>query len=143
MEHERQRIWCHTCKQVFGAVVNDSFEYKCPCGSEFIEEVTDDNDPRLFAPRGLPVIISHSITRSNFPIASLVEFEILADSAREPTVICYRRTARAEEGPAGHPKPPRHHRVPELLSEHRQPLQRRGPAAAGHPRVRAAHQDSG
>lgn len=41
-------LWCHTCKSVFRQVIDDSFNYRCPCGSEFIEEITNANDPRLF-----------------------------------------------------------------------------------------------
>ncbi len=49
MEDERNTLWCHTCKKDFRARIADGFDFKCPCGSEFIEELTDHNDPRLFA----------------------------------------------------------------------------------------------
>lgn len=41
-------LWCHTCKTTFRHSLDDNFDYKCPCGSEFIEELTNINDPRLF-----------------------------------------------------------------------------------------------
>ena len=49
MEDNRQRLWCHTCNTVFRAQIDNNFDYKCSCGSEFIEEITDRNDPRLFS----------------------------------------------------------------------------------------------
>lgn len=45
---DEKNLWCHTCKQVFRRRLDNNFNYKCPCGSEFIEEISNANDPRLF-----------------------------------------------------------------------------------------------
>lgn len=72
MEEERLRIWCHTCRRVLLARIDDSFDYKCTCGSEFIEEITDNNDPRLFAPQTQPQSAPQAPPRPSFPITRLV-----------------------------------------------------------------------
>jgi len=84
-------LWCHTCKRAFSAVIDNSFNYSCPCGSEYIEEISRENDPRLFDAstrgQGSSLNASRRIDEEDSSSRSDMLFSPMGDLFMEDSVI--------------------------------------------------------